>query len=116
DTEGIRTQHIHVYQVGHKEIQRHLQFRNYLRTHPEDALVYSQLKEELSKTYRNDPEGYTNGKDEFVEKIVSVLRNGKIIECKNKSGPSNGLGSKARCILIWEPQPVNLQWTRSGRC
>ena len=69
DTEGIRTQHIHIYQVGHKEIQRHLQFRDYLRTHPEDALVYSQLKEELSKTYRNDPQGYTNGKDEFVEKI-----------------------------------------------
>ena len=69
NTEGIRSQHIHVYQVGHKEIQRHLHFRDYLRAHPEDALVYSKLKEELAKTYRNDPQGYTNGKDEFVEKI-----------------------------------------------
>lgn len=69
NTEGTRTEHIHIYQVGHQEIQRHLKFRGHLRAQPEDALAYSQLKEELTETYRDDPMGYTYGKNEFVEKI-----------------------------------------------
>lgn len=32
-----RTHHIHFYEMGNTEIERHLAFRNYLRTHP-DAL------------------------------------------------------------------------------
>jgi len=69
NTEGIRTHHIHIYQVEHREIQRHLKFRDYLRAHPEDAQVYSQIKAELAEKYRDDPMNYTNGKNEFVEKI-----------------------------------------------
>jgi len=46
-----------------------LRFRDHLRAHPEDALAYSQLKEELAEIYRDDPMGYSNGKNEFGEKI-----------------------------------------------
>ncbi len=69
DTAGNRTHHIHIYQVEHQEIARHLKFRDYLRAHPEDGLTYSQLKETLVDKFRDDPIRYTNGKDEFIEKI-----------------------------------------------
>jgi GrpB-like predicted nucleotidyltransferase (UPF0157 family) len=69
NTAGSRTHHIHIYQVEHQEIARHLKFRDYLLAHPEDVLAYSQLKEALVEKFRDDPTSYTNGKDEFVNKI-----------------------------------------------
>jgi len=55
NTAGSRTHHIHIYQVEHQEIARHLRFRDYLRTHPEDSLAYSQLKKALVEKFCNDP-------------------------------------------------------------
>ncbi len=66
---GIRTHHVHIYEIYSPEIERHLAFRDYMIAHPEDAEQYSQLKQELAQKYPEDIEGYMDGKYEFVKRI-----------------------------------------------
>jgi GrpB-like predicted nucleotidyltransferase (UPF0157 family) len=63
------THHLHIFEVGHPEIDRHLDFRDYLRAHPTEAQAYSQLKAELAQKYRHDAVAYTDAKSSFVRKI-----------------------------------------------
>jgi len=62
-----RTHHIHIFQIGSHEIKRHLEFRDYMIAHPEDAKRYGELKKELAKSFRYDIEGYCDGKDSFIK-------------------------------------------------
>jgi GrpB-like predicted nucleotidyltransferase (UPF0157 family) len=62
----FHTHHMHVYQVGHPDIERHLLFIEYLKAHPQDAQAYSRLKEKLAKRYRDEPEKYTDAKTDFI--------------------------------------------------
>ncbi|MDJ0567455.1 MAG: GrpB family protein [Pleurocapsa sp. MO_192.B19] len=68
---GIRTHHVHIYETGSSEIERHLAFRDYMLAHPKDAEQYSQLKQKLAQKYPYDIESYMDGKDEFVKKMES---------------------------------------------
>jgi GrpB-like predicted nucleotidyltransferase (UPF0157 family) len=67
--EEHHTHHIHVFQAGHPEIARHLEFRDYLQAHPDEAQAYSHLKEELACIFPHDTDAYTNGKTAFIEDI-----------------------------------------------
>jgi GrpB-like predicted nucleotidyltransferase (UPF0157 family) len=64
-----RTHHIHMYQTGHPDIARHLDFRDYLIAHPEDAQEYSRLKEDLARRYPTDAASYVAGKDGLVKEL-----------------------------------------------
>ena len=64
-----RTHHLHVYQAGSPEIERHLAFRDYLRTHLVAMKEYGKLKEQLSQQFPFDIESYINGKEELASKI-----------------------------------------------
>lgn len=66
-----RTHNVHVYQRGNPEIERHLAFRDYMLSHPEDAQTYSRLKEELAKRFPTDIYGYMDGKDAFAKEMES---------------------------------------------
>jgi GrpB-like predicted nucleotidyltransferase (UPF0157 family) len=66
---GIRTHHIHIFSVGSDQIERHLAFRDYMRSHSEDAQRYSELKQKLAKQYPDDIEKYMDGKAEFIQEI-----------------------------------------------
>ncbi|MEB3281677.1 MAG: GrpB family protein [Lyngbya sp.] len=66
---GIRTHHVHVFEVGSTEVKRHLAFRDYLIAHPEDAQKYSVLKQELAAKYPHDIEAYMDGKDSFIKEM-----------------------------------------------
>lgn len=61
-----RTHHVHAYQVGNPEIERHLAFRDYMISHPTEAREYSRLKEDLAWK-AGDIEAYMDGKDAFVK-------------------------------------------------
>lgn len=63
-----RTHHIHFYQFDNPEIERHLIFRNYLRTHPKEVARYSSFKEELTQKFDNTSE-YSPAKKSFVEEM-----------------------------------------------
>ncbi|WP_077356393.1 GrpB family protein [Virgibacillus halodenitrificans] len=63
-----RTHHLHVYQSDHPEIERHLIVRDYLRTHPKEATMYSRLKEKLAQEY-NDTRFYSKAKKPFIQEL-----------------------------------------------
>jgi GrpB-like predicted nucleotidyltransferase (UPF0157 family) len=67
--EGAHTHHLHAYQRGHPDIERHLRFRDYLRAHPGEAKAYGALKERLAQQYPADGRRYTEGKDALVAAI-----------------------------------------------
>jgi GrpB-like predicted nucleotidyltransferase (UPF0157 family)/GNAT superfamily N-acetyltransferase len=69
DEKGERLVNCHCYEVGNDEIDRYVLFRDYMIAHPEEALAYSTLKEELAKKFPHDINSYINGKDSFVKAI-----------------------------------------------
>ena len=64
-----RTHHVHVFQIGHPDVERHLNFRDYLISHPEEAQAYGRLKEELAQQFPEDIEGYMAGKDGLIKEM-----------------------------------------------
>jgi len=64
-----RTHHVHAFQAGNPEMERHLNFRNYMIAHTEEARAYSRLKQELARKFPEDIESYIEGKDEFIKEI-----------------------------------------------
>lgn len=63
-----RTHHIHFYQFDNPQINRHLIFRDYLRSNPEEASRYSKFKEELASRYESTKE-YSPAKKLFVQEM-----------------------------------------------
>ena len=66
---GIRIYHVHVFEVNSEQVHRHLLFRDYLTYHPEQAQMYSNLKQSLSNKHPLDIQKYMDGKDEFIQEI-----------------------------------------------
>jgi GrpB-like predicted nucleotidyltransferase (UPF0157 family) len=66
---GIRTHHVHVFEVDSAQVRRHLAFRDYLNVHPEEAQTYSILKQALAEKYPHDIDGYIDGKAGFIQEI-----------------------------------------------
>ncbi|HEC85849.1 MAG: GrpB family protein [Candidatus Parabeggiatoa sp. nov. 1] len=64
-----RLHHIHAFNTGHPEVQRHLRFRDYLASHPKQAKDYEQLKRQLASIYPTSPENYSTGKAAFIRQI-----------------------------------------------
>jgi GrpB-like predicted nucleotidyltransferase (UPF0157 family) len=62
--------HLYVCPPGSREYERHVAFRNYLRTHAADATAYALLKRELASRFGNDREAYSQAKMEFVQRIL----------------------------------------------
>jgi GrpB-like predicted nucleotidyltransferase (UPF0157 family) len=69
DATGTRTHHVHSFELGFPEVERHLAFRDYMITHPEDAHTYSELKRKLAKQFPEDIYGYMDGKDDFIKYV-----------------------------------------------
>ena len=68
---GARTHHVHMVELTSDFWWRHLLFRDFLRTHPEVAWQYYQLKKELAAKYSSDHLGYTEAKTTFIESIIT---------------------------------------------
>jgi GrpB-like predicted nucleotidyltransferase (UPF0157 family) len=64
-----RTHHVHMFEKGNPEITRHLAFRDYMITHPDEAQKYSELKQKLAEQFPTDIESYIAGKDAFIKEI-----------------------------------------------
>ncbi|MBA4494025.1 GrpB family protein [Paenactinomyces guangxiensis] len=67
--ETVRTHHVHIFAAGNPEISRHLAFRDYLRTHPEEAKSYGELKLKLAQQFPFDIQSYMDGKDSLVKEL-----------------------------------------------
>ena len=66
---GKIAHHLYACSPGSREYGRHITFRDYLRSHPEDASEYAALKRKLAEE-AGDREAYTQGKTEFVSQIL----------------------------------------------
>jgi GrpB-like predicted nucleotidyltransferase (UPF0157 family) len=64
-----RTHHVHIFEVASPEIERHLAFRDYLRSHPDAAKEYGDLKRKLAQRFPYDIESYIKGKECLVAQI-----------------------------------------------
>ncbi|MFZ4115509.1 MAG: GNAT family N-acetyltransferase [Chthoniobacterales bacterium] len=60
---------VHVFEKGTPDIDRHLKFRDWMRSHPSDREAYATLKKKLAASYPNDIMNYVFGKDAFVTSI-----------------------------------------------
>lgn len=64
--------HVHMCPRGH-EMLRQINFRDYLKAHPEWAKQYEQLKLELATNYKNDRSGYRIAKSEFIQETYDLI-------------------------------------------
>ncbi len=62
-----RTHHIHSFQTGDSNIERHVAFRDYLIAHPDIAEEYAQLKIAIARRCDGDMGRYCDEKDAFVK-------------------------------------------------
>lgn len=74
DTNGYRTHHLHVFQKGHPDIERHTIFRDFLRANPNAAREYEKLKEKLAKRFPKQSGNYTEAKSDFILSMDEVAR------------------------------------------
>ena len=85
---GPRTHHVHVVdlsvsrdpRLGEFTFADRLLFRDYLRTHPEEAERYAALKRNLSAQFTEDREAYTQGKTDYVYSVMQKARKAKAQE------------------------------------
>jgi len=71
DKARLQNFHLHLMKFGSETWERHILFRDFLRTHSDVAQKYDELKREMAAKYRFDREGYTNSKTEFIDSVVN---------------------------------------------
>ncbi len=64
--------HMYVCPSCSPELKRHLVFRDYLRSNPEAAREYGDLKHRLAAEHGCDIDAYIKGKTKFIEKVLSA--------------------------------------------
>ena len=69
-TPAIHTYHLHLAEADQPVLVRPLQFRDYLRKHPDEAAEYGALKKQLAKSCGQDMEAYVTGKTAFIESVM----------------------------------------------
>ncbi len=69
-----RTHHVHIVEPASKHWQGKIQFRDYLKSHPEAVQEYEELKVALAKQHTYNRELYTNAKTEFVNSILNKIQ------------------------------------------
>ena len=68
-SEEKHSHHLHSFQEDSPAITRHLLFRNYLRSHPQEGQEYVRLKNALAAKFPDDIEAYIQGKDAFIKEM-----------------------------------------------
>lgn len=69
---GQRTHHLHFGEVGFKTNE--LAFRDALRTRPQVAAAYAELKFRLAREYTADRVAYTKAKGDFIQHVLRQAR------------------------------------------
>jgi GrpB-like predicted nucleotidyltransferase (UPF0157 family) len=69
---GERVCHVHLMLRGHSVWKRLIAFRDYLRTHPDVAAKYADLKRSLASTLGDDRHAYMSAKGDFINRITDI--------------------------------------------
>jgi GrpB-like predicted nucleotidyltransferase (UPF0157 family) len=62
--------HLYVCSQNSLALKNHIAVRDYLRTHPSDAVAYSTLKRRLAREFSNARESYVEAKTDFILSIL----------------------------------------------
>lgn len=68
----VHTHHIHAFTHGDSNVARYIDFRDYLRAHPEVAQEYGKLKKDVAVRCDNNIDQYCNEKDTYLKHIEAV--------------------------------------------
>jgi GrpB-like predicted nucleotidyltransferase (UPF0157 family) len=68
-----RTHHAHIYEYQGIRWKRELGFRDYLRSHPDEARRYESLKRQLAEKFSADREAYTKGKESYIQDVLAKI-------------------------------------------
>ncbi|MEL6592256.1 MAG: GrpB family protein [Bacteroidota bacterium] len=68
--------HLHMFPDGHPKLRDHLLFRDYLLAHPEELQAYQALKLILQQENSGNRQTYTEGKHDFITRILQLARQG----------------------------------------
>jgi len=63
----VREFHIHAYEKDHPDVERHLAFRDYLRSHHAIARQYEAIKKKAVVAANQSPDLYVKYKDAFIK-------------------------------------------------
>jgi len=75
DENDTRLAHIHIVGIeNHEWWDRHIEFRDYLRTHPETRQAYEALKYKLAEKEWKDGSEYAGAKTEFIRGVEKLTR------------------------------------------
>ncbi len=72
-----RTHHVHIFESGNSEIERHRLFVEFMNAHPDKAADYEALKVALSIKHQGSAESYSQGKSTFIKAIDAEAINWK---------------------------------------
>lgn len=78
--ESDKSFHLHIWETGHSEIDKHRLFREYLIQNPAAFKGYEDLKLALAHAHKDDRMTYTLSKDDFIKNILDLAgHSGKLI-------------------------------------
>lgn len=85
------THHLNITEVGTECWFTHVAFRDYLREHPQAREEYRQLKLDLARRHALDRAAYQEGKEEFIDKVLSAAKRERGL-----AGSGDGSGGNGR--------------------
>ena len=71
DKPHLKTHHLYVCPEYSKELHRHVTFRDYLKSNPDAARKYSEVKQTAAKLYPDDIDKYIEHKSPCIEEIYA---------------------------------------------
>jgi GrpB-like predicted nucleotidyltransferase (UPF0157 family) len=110
---GCRTHHVHVLEPEHQAWERHLRFRDYLRTHPDVAREYARLKRRLALKYRFAISSYTHGKTEFIHSVLERAQRGWERRLHTQPAVITAVAQAPEQIADREDPPIPVVQTRA---
>ena len=73
-TDGVRSHQVHLVERTDSDWwNRHVAFRDWLRTHDDERDAYAELKRRLAVEHRDDRAAYTDAKSDFIHAIERRL-------------------------------------------
>ena len=105
--------HLHIHERGSPQINRHINFRDYVIQHPEVARSYAELKTALVGTFSNDIFSYVSGKSKLVQQIdkkAKIWRHRKTDYLLPNTGPLATIWNNERILKAMEAN-LNLYMT-----
>jgi GrpB-like predicted nucleotidyltransferase (UPF0157 family) len=69
-----RSHQLHLFAADHPEVERHLLFRDYLRSHADERNAYERLKRDLALKFGDNRQAYAEAKTPFCDRVDRLAR------------------------------------------